>query len=239
MRLCCCTQAESGNLPPVLQSTALSAHSSQPAGSKQSRAQARASSAATGRLTLGRQAARLRAVAAGMDPTAAGALLPASLLTSGSLLCLWQYVWQRAALRTRPTPLLAGPAAAGPTGRQRALLSCSHTLYVSSCPHCCGGTYVHRNGCKHGFHCPLCAALRARVSLLLGHGHSTLHAFFQQSPPHLASFAIACCRLWQKTTSALSDTFPAPTAYSPPPANPYNPTFSGQHPPSSPIIPVR
>ena len=73
------------------------------------------------------------------------------------------------------------------------------------CPHCGDGTETVAHMV---FHCPLYAAVRTRFSTLFEPAHSTLHAFFQQSPPHLASFAAACRRLWQEANSAVGNTSP-------------------------------
>jgi hypothetical protein len=95
------------------------------------------------------------------------------------------------------------------------------------CPHCGGGieTVEHMV-----FHCPLYAPLRSRFSDLFDPPPPTLHAFFQQPAPRLASFAAACYRLWQIATDTL--TSPLPPAQS----DPHLTTTLHLHPPFTPPL---
>lgn len=68
------------------------------------------------------------------------------------------------------------------------------------CPHCQGDieTVEHMI-----FHCPLYGSLRLRFSDLFDSCPPSLHAFFEQPAPRLASFAAACRRQWLEATAAL------------------------------------
>ena len=73
------------------------------------------------------------------------------------------------------------------------------------CPHCGGGTETVSHMI---FDCPLYAQLRIRFADLFQPSISSLHAFLQQPPPRLASFAAACRREWQNAVD--SQTHPPP-----------------------------
>lgn len=65
------------------------------------------------------------------------------------------------------------------------------------CPHCNNGI----EDVEHAiFHCPLYASLRQRFSDLFASATCSLHAFFQQPPARLASFALAWYRTWEEAT---------------------------------------
>jgi len=69
------------------------------------------------------------------------------------------------------------------------------------CPHCSGGI----EDVEHViFHCPLYASLRQRFADLYASNPSpcSLHAFFQQAAPRLASFASALFRAWQEASAS-------------------------------------
>jgi hypothetical protein len=92
------------------------------------------------------------------------------------------------------------------------------------CPHCSNGI----EDVEHViYHCPLYASLRQRFSDLFHPVPCSLHAFFQQAPPRLASFAAACYRTWQDATT------PPPTD---PPFTHTPPITSGPLPPPNSTI---
>jgi len=67
------------------------------------------------------------------------------------------------------------------------------------CPHCSGGI----EDVEHViFHCPLYAFLRQRFADLFASNPCSLHAFFQQAAPRLASFASALFRAWQEASAS-------------------------------------
>ena len=76
------------------------------------------------------------------------------------------------------------------------------------CPHC-KGDIEHTTHII--FHCPLYASVRQRFSDLFDTTHTSLHTFFQQPAPRLASFAAACKRLWLDTPLPPTQSQPSST----------------------------